>query len=391
MPARVFLAVLLVCILSHAQAPLASTCAGACGGPAADGACHCDEACSNYGDCCADVCAQCPTLPGCGGGGGDCGGVSFEGCCQGETLKYCDGGQLQTVDCISAGPSCGWQPEGPFYDCGTSGGADPSGANPKSCSGGGGPVCGNGVCESGESQANCPGDCNGAGPVCGNGSCEAGETQAGCPADCGGGADCAGKECGSPKPGVTCGSCPEGNYCHYEFYCVPKEGICTPVCEGKQCGDDGCDGSCGECPAGLVCSGAGTCTSPGLDGNDITEDYGDCEPDCGNRVCGDNGCGGSCGYCPAEHGCTPGGLCEPGYVPIDDDPYECPEGQILNYGKCIPDPSLIDDSSGDGCVANPTGRGASATTFMLLLLGLFLLLRLPALKQLSSQFLHRRV
>lgn len=47
-------------------------------------------------------------------------------------------------------------------------------------------VCGNGVCEAGESNANCPADCVPS-AVCGNSYCEAGESKASCPGDCGGG------------------------------------------------------------------------------------------------------------------------------------------------------------------------------------------------------------
>jgi hypothetical protein len=39
-------------------------CAGNCGGQSQTG-CYCDAACSTFGDCCADVCQQCPGLPGC--------------------------------------------------------------------------------------------------------------------------------------------------------------------------------------------------------------------------------------------------------------------------------------------------------------------------------------
>lgn len=51
----------------------------------------------------------------------------------------------------------------------------------------GNPVCGNGVCEDGEDENNCPGDCGQStgGPICGNGICEDGEDENNCPADCG--------------------------------------------------------------------------------------------------------------------------------------------------------------------------------------------------------------
>jgi agmatine deiminase len=61
-----------------------------------------------------------------------CGGVTYEGCCDGEVLYYCENNQLVTIDCTQ-GPSCGWQPSGPYYDCGTDGSADPSGQFPKAC------------------------------------------------------------------------------------------------------------------------------------------------------------------------------------------------------------------------------------------------------------------
>ena len=51
----------------------------------------------------------------------------------------------------------------------------------------GGAECGNGICEAGEDNASCPGDCPPSGPVCGNNVCELGESQATCPQDCGGG------------------------------------------------------------------------------------------------------------------------------------------------------------------------------------------------------------
>ncbi len=73
--------------------------------------------------------------------------------------------------------------------------------------GGGGEVCGNGVCGSGENVSNCPGDCGGGGggggspgEVCGNGVCGSGENVSNCPGDCGGGGG------GGGSPGEVCGN-----------------------------------------------------------------------------------------------------------------------------------------------------------------------------------------
>jgi hypothetical protein len=48
-----------ICPSIDDDTPSAPTCEGACGGPAADGTCWCDEQCTQYGDCCADVGDHC--------------------------------------------------------------------------------------------------------------------------------------------------------------------------------------------------------------------------------------------------------------------------------------------------------------------------------------------
>ena len=62
-----------------------------------------------------------------------CGAVSYEGCCDGTTVKYCDTSKtVKTIDC-SKNPSCGWSSSGGVYDCGTYGSSEPSGKHPKNC------------------------------------------------------------------------------------------------------------------------------------------------------------------------------------------------------------------------------------------------------------------
>jgi len=59
-----------------------------------------------------------------------------------------------------------------------------SGANTANLAVSGGSLqCGNGVCDSGENEINCPADC--APGYCGDGICKGGETSDNCPADCG--------------------------------------------------------------------------------------------------------------------------------------------------------------------------------------------------------------
>lgn len=43
--------------------PFAGSCANACGGSSPDLTCYCDETCTTYGDCCADIEEQCSTMP----------------------------------------------------------------------------------------------------------------------------------------------------------------------------------------------------------------------------------------------------------------------------------------------------------------------------------------
>lgn len=81
------------------------------------------------------VCLLCVALwnPGdaladCSGGskatGKSCAGVSFQGCCDGEKLLFCEGGELCEKDCETS-QHCGFSQDKGFYDCGTDGMPDP--------------------------------------------------------------------------------------------------------------------------------------------------------------------------------------------------------------------------------------------------------------------------
>ena len=60
-----------------------------------------------------------------------CGGITYEGCCAGQVVRWCDEEGLHELDCTEA-PLCGWDDESGFYDCGTDGLPDPNGA-PMKC------------------------------------------------------------------------------------------------------------------------------------------------------------------------------------------------------------------------------------------------------------------
>jgi hypothetical protein len=58
--------------------------------------------------------------------------ISYQGCCAAGVVWYCDGGVLQSADCLF-NPSCGWNSSSKYYDCGTGGASEPTGVHPKSC------------------------------------------------------------------------------------------------------------------------------------------------------------------------------------------------------------------------------------------------------------------
>ncbi len=324
------------------------SCAGACGGQS-QFECFCDAVCFQYGDCCPDVCIECPEM--CGETG--CQKIGAEGCCAGTLLKFCEGDEIKVSECSGA-PFCGWNAAGGKYKCGTSGGSDPSGTFPKDCAGLCKPQCEGKECGSDGCGGSC-GECA-EGLFCNAGTCSD-QVPAGCVPQttpgCGG---CGCEECVFALD-TFCKETAWDDVCVNECIQCGTECPCVASCNGKECGDDGCGGVCGECGKGefcedsicvadscegipregccegetarfcldgvlqeLDCSDTPSCGwdgglgqySCGTDGaesplDDLPKDcifY--CIPKCDGKQCGDDGCNGSCGECGEGTLCVKG-------------------------------------------------------------------------------------
>ena len=351
--------------------------------------CSCDEACVQYQDCCSDACDVCGV--GCDGTAPEpqgCNGLTYEGCCDGQVLTWCENDAVETIDC-GENPQCGWSGEEGFYNCGTDGAAESTGQFPIECPAGdgssctpdcSGKSCGDDGC--GGSCGVCEGDalCTNAGqcvelciPACANKTCG----DDGCGGSCGTCSgdtpfcaagncvpectpDCAGVSCGDDGCGGTCGTCPEGEACQ-EGACA----ACVPACDGKSCGSDGCGGSCGVCADGESCTLAGECVTL-------------CTADCSGKACGGDGCGGTCGTCPEVEACSANGQCEVPCVPdctgktCGDDGCggSCGTCQLDEtcdasgacQSQCVPncvDKSCGDDGCGGSCGTCAEGEACS--------------------------------
>ena len=144
-------------------------------------------------------------------------------------------------------------------------------AQPDSRTGGGDPpdagLCGNHVCDQGETPSSCAQDCS----ACGNGTCDQGETPSSCPRDC----DACGN--GTCDAGETVSSCPQ---------------------DCSTCGNGRCDTgeTAASCPQDCATCGDGIC-----DGNETASG---CPQDCAR--CGDNVCesGETVSGCPVDCAAT---------------------------------------------------------------------------------------
>jgi len=266
-----------------------------CGSDGCDGTCGVcpgDEICNDGGLCIAP------------GGGGDCGDISWEGICEGNTLKYCSllDQSLVTFNCGTLGQKCGWDADASYNSCvASTDGCTPNclldDGSPKSCGDDG---CGNlcGVCEA---DFFCDaGTCSAGAGACGDitvtGECN-GDTLVYCAGgalydqDCGAqnmtcGFDESGPDGGwfdcleSTEPAPACGPVPEQGVCADNILTYCKSGnvetlSCTdaglqclysPVANGGTGGYDCYDdpGCAATCPENQRCQFDGTCGCDGV-------------------------------------------------------------------------------------------------------------------------------
>jgi len=329
------------------------TCAGACGGQGVGG-CWCDANCFGYGDCCPDVCDECPDVnpdmcacvPDCDGK--DCG---FDGCW--GDCGVCDEGSACTVDGLCEVCDCGDK------QCGADECGNPCGDNEGACADG--EFCDDDflcqVCDCGDKQCGFD-EC---GNPCGDleGECAEG-------AYCYEGACYEGAGCGtSDAPG--CGGCACEDcvfsidpYCQdneWDKLCVEE---CILVCGGcgdqAGCGDGACDypENCSSCPEDCACPDGLVC---GWDADLIAFDcvVGNCEDGMEVGCCdGDvlqichevfgftiNDCAADdnvCGWFAGDDEFDPGYYCGSADLLVDEDP----DGVYPAACACIPDCTGLD-------------------------------------------------
>jgi len=219
-------------------------------------------------------------------------------------------------------------------------------------------VCGNGVCEPGESCNDCSDDCiskTGGNPssryCCGDGVCEGAENETNCAIDCGGGSYCGDGTC---DPGEDQCNCPDdcGTPPSTETSCT--DGIDNDCDTYTDCDDSDCDGD----PACPYC-GDGTC-DPGEDQCNCPDDCGtppSTETSCTDGIdndcdtytdCDDSDCDGD----PACAGCDNDGTCEAG-EDCNNCPNDC-EGRSTGRpsGRFCCGNGIAEDAEGDGSICD---------------------------------------
>jgi len=246
--------------------------------------------------------------------GGEASGAS-------DTLDPPDGAAADAAKLPDASPDAPDTQSGPDF------GPDPA-------------VCGNSVCEPGETWSTCGQDCEAPADVCGDGLCTPGENQVACPVDCdadfAGVVACLGKKCsallkaclGQPACVTTLGNgipclancmddpclqtCIDSQNFNAPAKALAACGFkaCAKAAPGSVCGDGKCDPTespqtcavdCGVTPGGSMCAD-GTC--------DANESAKTCPMDCDAKgkaawQCGQQKCPKETEDCKNDPACIP--------------------------------------------------------------------------------------
>ncbi|MBW1742457.1 MAG: hypothetical protein JRJ47_03370 [Deltaproteobacteria bacterium] len=250
----------------------------------------------------------------------------------------------------------------------------------------GGAECGDGTCDPGEDECNCPGDCgapevnetglctdgvdndcDGAADcddsdcanefvcLCGNGVCDPGEDCNVCPDDCigsGSDASCGNGVC-EPDAGENCHSCP--NDCAGRQTGKPSKRFCCGDDIG--CGDSRCTShgyACGSTPEPFCC-GDGFCEG--------SEDSYNCTIDCGPPPsCGDGSCDADEDVCSCPDDCgapliSETGSCNDGIDNDCDGVADCDDADCDTDSACLCSERGVSCSEDDECCSKRCHRG----------------------------------